>query len=540
MALPIERFKDKYSNWRYNPFSGADMTVEAEEDGLIIPGSSPFIIQLLELPHHWDPTQVSVRCYGVKTDVDQNSGIGTLILYVASTVDFSPGNTIIIDRGGDREEEKIIDTIQGGISLTVTVNLEFTHTAVQEDDVEKYIAFTETRGAPAQSQYRVDYPPDDGEGTGLIEFNNADADKEVRVNYPATGSPALEEFLNTKISYPAGNPDDNQIVGFVSGAPDWRNNPVCYFHEGPVIYHASGEDESCLLFRFKRSAKQSKVFLELKGAKLHQGYYTELKEHNHGVGTLNISTAPNHAHAKGTLAGTQPTHTHGVSGTSGTESQSHKHTPGTLAGTQPTHTHTKGTLAGTQPTHTHDMQNHRHNEVETGLSTTGEVAAYEIEKEVSAGGNDAVTIAGSTAAGGNQAVTIAGLSSIADRSHSHSISLTSAAGGNQAVTIAGSTASTGGHSHTISGSTANTGDSPKTYPHALKVYVNGVNKTADILTKSGLGVLGDGTSGHDFVTTGTGEMDISDLIVAAQIHELKVTEPTADKGGRVLCHIEVY
>lgn len=226
MTLPIERFKDSYQNWRWNPFTDTDMAVDAEEDGLLIPAGAPFIIQLLEQPRYNDPSSASVRCYGVKTDVDEESLLGQKVLKVAATAGFSPSDTIIIDRGGDREEEKIIDTIQGGISLTVTVNLEYTHTAVQADDVEKFIAFTETAGAPAQSQYRVDYPPDDGgEGTGLIEFNQNDADKEVRVNYKATGSPALAETLDTKISYPAGAPNDNQIVGFSSGVPYWLQLP---------------------------------------------------------------------------------------------------------------------------------------------------------------------------------------------------------------------------------------------------------------------------------------------------------------------------
>ncbi len=225
MTLPIERFKDSYQNWRYNPFTAVDMAVDKEEDGLTIPSGSPFVIQLLELPRYNDPTSVAVCCYGQKTDVDQNSASGQLILYVASTAGFSDDDKIIIDRGGDREEERIIDSIQAGTSLTVTVNLTYTHTAVQEDDVEKFIAFTETAGAPAQSQFRVDYPPEDGEGTGLVEFNQNDADKEVRVSYKATGSLALSETLDTKISYPAGSPDDNQIVGFSSGAPYWLQLP---------------------------------------------------------------------------------------------------------------------------------------------------------------------------------------------------------------------------------------------------------------------------------------------------------------------------
>lgn len=225
-ALPLERFKDSYVNHRWNPFTDTDMAVDAEEDGLIIPSGSPFIIQLLEQPRYNDPTQVAVRCYGVDTFVDETSGSGQPVLKVDDTAGFSPGDTIIINRGGDREEERIIDTIQAGISLTVTVNLEFEHTAVQADVVEKYIAFTETAGAPAQSQFRVDYPPGDGgEGTGLVEFNSNDADKEVRVSYKATGSPALAETLDTKVSYPAGSPGEGKIIGFIGGVPQWKDNP---------------------------------------------------------------------------------------------------------------------------------------------------------------------------------------------------------------------------------------------------------------------------------------------------------------------------
>lgn len=224
MTLPIERFKDSYQNHRRNPFTDTDMAVDKVEDGLIIPSGSPFVIQLLEQARYNDPTSVAVRCYGVDTFVDETSGSGQPILKVDDTTGFSGGDTIIINRGGAREEERIIDSVQVGVSLTVTVNLEFEHTAAQADVVEKYIAFTETAGAPTQSQYRVDYPVGDGgEGTGLVEFNTNDASKEVRISYKATGSPALAETLDTKLSYPAGVPDDNQIVGFSSGVPFWKD-----------------------------------------------------------------------------------------------------------------------------------------------------------------------------------------------------------------------------------------------------------------------------------------------------------------------------
>src|SRR4030042_242748 len=99
MALPIERFKDSYSNWRYNPFTDTYMLADKTEDNLYIPASSPYLIQLLELPKKEVPSTVTVWCYDTST------------------------------------------------------------------------YFTEVATAPAQGEFRVDYPPADGKGTGLVEFN---------------------------------------------------------------------------------------------------------------------------------------------------------------------------------------------------------------------------------------------------------------------------------------------------------------------------------------------------------------------------------
>jgi len=364
---PIERYKENYVNWRYNPFSDAYMLVDKTEDNLYIPASSPFLIQLLELAKKETPSTVTVWCY----------------------------------------------------------------------DTSGY--FAEVATAPAQSQFRVDYPPADGKGTGLVEFNQNDAGKRVRIFYKATGSPILEEFLNTKISWPAGTPTDRQIAAYQSSTQKfiWRSNPIRMFHEGNAVYHSSGESESCVLFRFKKAVSEGKVFLELKGAKLHQAFYTELKQHDH---------------AAGALVGSQPTHQHG---------------PGTLAGTQSTHRH-------------------------SFVAQTGPTTIY-----TTYAGNDAVDVdSGLTAAGGNDAVA-------------------------------------------ISGNTANAGGSPKTYPNALKVYLNGVDKTSQILAKAGMAALGDGTSGHVFVTTGTGEMDVTDLITSDGFWEIKITEPQ-NAGGKCLIHLEMY
>jgi len=74
----------------------------------------------------------------------------------------------------------------------------------------------------------------------------------------------------------------------------------------------------------------------------------------------------------------------------------------------------------------------------------------------------------------------------------------------------------------------------------VKVYIDGVDKTSEILSLSGLGHLGDGTDSHGFVTTGTGEMDITALLAGGTMHEIKITEPVSGRGGRVLLHLEIH
>ena len=69
------------------------------------------------------------------TTVDADSESGQKVLNVASTVGFEEMELVTINKGGDREEIRRIDTIQSGVSLTMTVNLSFTHTQVQGDEV---------------------------------------------------------------------------------------------------------------------------------------------------------------------------------------------------------------------------------------------------------------------------------------------------------------------------------------------------------------------------------------------------------------------
>lgn len=81
-------------------------------------------------------TIVFPTVYSTGSTVDTDSNSGQKVLNVAATTNFSTGDRVIINRGGEREEEGIIDTIQADISITLIANLTYTHTAVQADVVE--------------------------------------------------------------------------------------------------------------------------------------------------------------------------------------------------------------------------------------------------------------------------------------------------------------------------------------------------------------------------------------------------------------------
>jgi len=79
--------------------------------------------------------------YSVGSTVDENTAAAQKVLKVAATGNFhatdgNKGWRVIINRGGDREEEGTVDTIQAGVSITLDANLVYAHTAAQADVVE--------------------------------------------------------------------------------------------------------------------------------------------------------------------------------------------------------------------------------------------------------------------------------------------------------------------------------------------------------------------------------------------------------------------
>jgi hypothetical protein len=66
--------------------------------------------------------------------VDGDSNSGQKVLQIAATTNFESGQSILIGKGTAREETKIIDTVQAGVSITMTADLDYTHTAAQADE----------------------------------------------------------------------------------------------------------------------------------------------------------------------------------------------------------------------------------------------------------------------------------------------------------------------------------------------------------------------------------------------------------------------
>lgn len=75
-------------------------------------------------------------------DVDESSASGQKVLKIGATGNFdatdgNKGWRVIIGKGTEREEERKIDTLQGGISLTFENNLVYNHTFTQEQTIDQ-------------------------------------------------------------------------------------------------------------------------------------------------------------------------------------------------------------------------------------------------------------------------------------------------------------------------------------------------------------------------------------------------------------------
>lgn len=86
----------------------------------------------------------------IESYVDENTAKSQPVLSVAETSGFAEDNTVILHRCERREEELVILSIQEDVSLTMTENLTYAHTALQADRVEVYELVE-------RSRYSVEY-----------------------------------------------------------------------------------------------------------------------------------------------------------------------------------------------------------------------------------------------------------------------------------------------------------------------------------------------------------------------------------------------
>jgi hypothetical protein len=115
----------------YTSLTGADSGATCDIDSL----DEAFATDLDKL---WEFSQFcdeQVPDGSTTTTVDANSASGQKVLNVTATTMFTAGDVVVINYQGDREESKTIDTIQAGVSITMTANLDYAHTAAQEDVV---------------------------------------------------------------------------------------------------------------------------------------------------------------------------------------------------------------------------------------------------------------------------------------------------------------------------------------------------------------------------------------------------------------------
>jgi len=272
---------------------------------------------------------------------------------------------------------------------------------------------------------------------------------------------------------------------------------------------------------FKTEGASPTVKIALMGLMFPRRFYTELGLHDHACGDAG------HLHYAG------GTHRHGVDLGShahpGNEfgSSSHKHDVSGTTGPENSHTHTKGTFV--IENHTIHYHNYWKSTETTYIATSGEiVSAHVLNGSTGAGSSHNHSFSDtSTGPSGTAAVSSKDLGSV--YSGYTDPGPTASAVTNITINYSG-----------LNGGTLNTW-APKTYAHQLTVSIDGTDVTNLIKVATGWSDIGDGTGTHAFHVSGTGEMNASAWkSYAAGFHYIEITEPTTDRGCRVMAHIECF
>jgi len=312
---------------------------------------------------------------------------------------------------------------------------------------------------------------------------------------------------------------------YVGGSSGWVRTDYIGDYTGGAIsrYAASGivDDNNAYKLYFKTEGDTPTVKIVIKGEAFPSRFYTELPYHTHGFTGVNHShsiTDPEHYHTVGVGSHGHGATQYGIS--------THKHSiDGSTSNTNLAHIHSAGSYA------TDQEANHSHPNVTGGAADTG------------LGGIHAHAITGDS-----------GAWSIANL-HQHSLTLVSGnADTNQAVPSTdignknsdtkttgisiNNTQAGGTNAHTgVNGGTLSIVQ--KLYADTLTVKINATSITSNILTAKGWTEIGDGTAGHAFHVSGTGELDASSwLTYSPGLHVLEIIEPESGYGSGLLIHIE--
>jgi len=128
-----------------------------------------------DYPVVWDATGDFEKLdtdYGVRvgysseiTTVDDDSAADQKVLKVAATSDLTAGDTVIIDKDGDKEEIGQIDIIDAGVSITLLDNLTYEHTSGDADTVHICTCITKAKYVCEYRRYLIlGYPYLDQDG----------------------------------------------------------------------------------------------------------------------------------------------------------------------------------------------------------------------------------------------------------------------------------------------------------------------------------------------------------------------------------------
>ena len=187
----------KPEGYRYDPFQDALQDVSIVNEEHVVESSSPYTIQLDEIPLKETPSSMTVRIKAVLNEDLDASETGIDLASAAQAAWFTSGDVITID-----SEQMLVGSVSGA-TLTVTRAHNSTTAATHASGTAVYgEPFEEVSAAPTAGQYWPDYTTgadgDEKWNTGTLKFNASDAGKTVVVSYQGTGAIAGPNALGLR------------------------------------------------------------------------------------------------------------------------------------------------------------------------------------------------------------------------------------------------------------------------------------------------------------------------------------------------------